>query len=54
MSQKKTKQTNKHTVKEVLMSLEWSVEGDKLQILSPITDEFVTLDLRVINGTKNG
>ena len=54
MSQKKTKQTNKHTVKEVLASLQWSVEKGKLLLCSPITDEFVTINLSAINQPHNG
>ena len=68
MSQNKIKQTNnakgyqkttqfkaaKHTVKEVLQSLQWSVEDGKLQLLSPITDEFVTISLSAINPPTNG
>jgi len=48
MSQKKIKQQKKHTVKEVLASLEWGIEGDKFTLLSPITDEFITIELSVI------
>lgn len=52
MSQKQTKNAKKHTVKEVLQSLEWSVEDGKLMLLSPITDEFVVLNLAVVNQTQ--
>jgi hypothetical protein len=52
MSQKKTKQLKKHTVKEVLQSLQWSVEDGKLQLLSPITDEFVSIVLSEITKQK--
>ena len=45
MSQKKQKSENKHTVKEVLKSLEWGVEAGKLTLLCPITDEYITIDL---------
>ncbi len=54
MSQKQIKNAKKHTVKEVLKSLEWGVEGDKFTILSPITDEFVSIDLSEIKKRING
>lgn len=54
MSQKQVKQSKKHTVKEVLASLQWSIEDGKLQLLSPITDEFVTISLSAINPPQNG
>ena len=55
MSQKRTKQASKHTVKEVLASLEWSTEDGKLVLMSPITQEFVTIEMSAINGqTKQG
>jgi hypothetical protein len=52
MSQKQIKSAKKHTVKEVLQSIQWSVEGDKLILLSPITDEYITISLTAIN--QNG
>ncbi len=48
MSQRKTKQARKHTVKEVLKSIRWSTEDGKLILLSEISDEFVTIDLSAI------
>ena len=54
MSQKQTKQAKKHTVKEVLQSLQWSIGDGKLQLLSPITDEFVTISLSAINPPTDG
>ena len=54
MSQKKIKSENKHTVKEVLKSLEWGVEGDKLTLLCPITDEYITIDMNAIKQKING
>ena len=53
MSQKKTKSTKKHTVKEVLLSLQWTVRDGHLELLCPITDEFVKIDLAEINGFAN-
>jgi len=53
MSQKKTKQIKKHTVKEVLQSLQWSVEDGKLMLLSKITDEYVTIDIGAIQKSPN-
>ena len=56
MSQKKIKQENKHTVKEVLLSIKWGIEGDKMTILSSITDEYVVIDIselkKHIDGTS--
>lgn len=49
MSQKQIKNEKKHTVKEVLKSIEWSIEDDKLILLSNITDEFITIKLEAIN-----
>lgn len=54
MRQKKTKQINKHTVKEVLKSLTWSIEDDQIMLLSPITDEFVTISVDAINSKSGG
>ena len=54
MSQKKIKQAKKFTVKQVLMSLEWGVEDGKFTILSPLTDEFVSIELSVIKERING
>jgi hypothetical protein len=68
MSQNKIKQTNdakgyqkttqfkaaKHTVKEVLASIEWSVEDDQLMLLSRISDEYITIDLQTIINKNNG
>ena len=48
MSQKRVKQLKKHTVKEVLKSITWSVEVDKLILLSPITDEYITISVKAI------
>jgi hypothetical protein len=53
MSQKKIKSENKHTVKEVLKSLEWGIEGDKLTLLCPITDEFISIDIEAIKSQIN-
>ena len=53
MSQKKLKQASKHTVKEVLKSLEWGIDGDKLTLLSPITNEYVSIDMNVLNLKEN-
>ncbi|MES2216640.1 MAG: hypothetical protein V4481_05095 [Patescibacteria group bacterium] len=52
MSQKQIKRVKKHTVKEVLKSITWSVENGKLLLLSTITDEFITLDINAINNGK--
>jgi hypothetical protein len=54
MSQKKIKSENKHTVKEVLKSLTWSIEDDQLMLLSPITDEFVTISMDAIMSKSDG
>lgn len=54
MSEKKTKQAKKFTVRQVLSGLQWSVNGSKLELLSPLTDEFVTIDLNSITDKNNG
>jgi hypothetical protein len=54
MSQKKQKSENKHTVKEVLKSLQWSVEDNVLMLLSSITDEFVTISMDAIMSRSDG
>ncbi len=56
MSQKQVKKERnpKHSVKEVLKSIHWSVESGKLVLLSTITDEFVTIELDAIKNTVNG
>jgi hypothetical protein len=54
MSQKQTKGAKKHTVKEVLASIQWSTENNKLILLSPITDEFVTIELSAIIAKNSG
>lgn len=56
MSQKKIKQarSKKHTVRELLASLEWSVNGDRLELFSPITNEFVTISIEAIIKKQNG
>ena len=48
MIPKQSKEEKKYTVQEVLKSLQWSVEGGKLQILSSITDEYITIELNAI------
>ena len=48
MSQKQIKQSKKFTVKEVLASIEWSIEDDELILLSRLSDEYVTLDMGAI------
>ena len=48
MSQKKVKQANKHTVKEVLESIEWSIDGGDLILLSRLSDEFITIDMDAV------
>lgn len=51
MSQKQIKREKKYTVKEVLKSITWSVEGGKLILLSTLTNEFITLEVNaIING----
>lgn len=50
MSQKQIKREKKHTVKEVLMSITWSIEDGKLILLSPITDEYITIQLTSIQN----
>lgn len=52
MSQKQTKSVKKHTVKEVLKSIEWSVEDGRLVLMSGITAEFVTIDMSAFNGNN--
>jgi hypothetical protein len=54
MSQKKVKSEKKHTVKEVLKSLSWSIEDDQLMLLSPITDEYVVISMDAINTKTDG
>ena len=54
MSQKKIKSENKHTVKEVLKSLEWGIEDNKLTLLCPITDEYITIELSEVKKHING
>lgn len=53
MSQKQVKSIKKHTVKEVLASIQWSIEKNKLILLSPITDEYVTIELLAILAKEN-
>lgn len=56
MSQKQAKQERspKHSVKEVLKSIHWSVDNGKLVLLSTITDEFVTIEMDAIFKTDHG
>jgi hypothetical protein len=53
MSQKQIKSAKKYTVREVLKSLEWGIEGDKLTLLCPITDEFISISLEAIKNQIN-
>jgi hypothetical protein len=48
MSQKQIKQANKFTVKQVLASIEWSIEDGELILLSRLSDEFITIDMEAI------
>ena len=48
MNQKRVKQAKKHTVKEVLASIEWSIEDGELILLSRLSDEFITIDMEAI------
>lgn len=42
-------ETEKYSVQEVLKSIEWSVENGKLMLLSKLTDEFITIDVKAIH-----
>ena len=48
MSGKQVKNSRKFSVKQVLGSINWSIENGKLVLLSTLSDEYVTLDLNAI------
>jgi hypothetical protein len=54
MTKKKSDQAAKYSVGEVLKSISWSVEDDRLILLSTLTDEYVTIGLEAIMKNHDG
>lgn len=54
MSEKQAKNSRKFSVKQVLGSIQWSIENGKLVLLSTLSDEYVTIDLSAITNKENG